>query len=248
MNRWRSGAFIRSMPFAAVLLTGPMALAQDGAGATTARGGGDHDMFIGHVGFGWLGTRDIPAGVVTAANPAIPTPAVGVRYWATPMLGIDVGLGFFMTSGSTNTQPQPPGMTVDAPSRTTFLIHGGVPLALASAGHFSFQVTPELDVGFGTGTIKPAPVPPPGVTPPNTDLSGFLLQVGARVGGEVYFGFIGIPQLSLDASVGVFLQSTNAKTAVTPASQKVSNLRIATSSVAQPWDIFRSNIAARYYF
>jgi hypothetical protein len=210
--------------------------------------GSDHDMFVGHVGFGWLGTRDIPVGVVSAANPLIATPAVGIRYWATPMFGVDFGVGFFTTSGSTNTQPQPPGMTVNAPSRTAFLIHGGVPLALASSNHFSFQLTPELDVGFGSGTIKPAPVPPPGMTPPNTDLSGFLLQVGTRVGAEIYFGFIGIPQLSLDASVGVFLQSTSAKTAIGPASTKVSNLRIATSSVDQPWDIFRANVAARYYF
>jgi len=130
----------------------------------------------------------------------------------------------------------------DTPSRTTFLVHAGLPIALAGAGHFSFQVTPEIDVGFGSGTVR-ATAPTP-----NTDLNGFLLQVGARVGAEIHFGFIGVPQLSLDASVGLFLENATGKATAAAASNKLSTLTIATSSVAQPWDIFRRDIAARYYF
>jgi len=160
------------------------------------------------------------------------------------MIGIDAGLGFFTTRGSSRVEAPVATMTADAPKRTTFLIDAGVPLALASATHFSFLLTPEIDVGFGTGTIKPTP---PSMAP-NTELSGFLLQAGLRAGAEVYFGFIGIPQLSLDASVGIFLASQNGKTATAPNSTKVSSLVIGSSSVAQPWDIFRRDIAARYYF
>jgi hypothetical protein len=195
-------------------------------------------MFVGRLGIGWYGTRGVPVGPMDV----IQTNVVGVRYWATPMIGIDGALGFATTSGSTNNQPQPPGTTFDNQSRTTFLLHAGVPIALANMGHFSFQVTPELDIGFGSGTN---PAPPPG---PNTDLSGFLLQVGGRAGGELQFGFIGVPQLALDASVGLFLTSSTNKTSVGPNSQKISTLTIATIQGNQPWNIFTGNVAVRYYF
>jgi hypothetical protein len=241
MNRWKSQVFVGCTTLAAALIAAPSAMAQDAHPAPA--GGSDHDMFIGHMAFGYYGTRGVPVGPGTAAAPAVQqTPVVGIRYWATPMIGIDAGLGFFTTSSSTNTQPQPPGMTLDGPSALTFVIHGGVPIALAGSNHFSFQITPELDVGFGSGTIhNMAPLA-------NTDLSGFLLQVGARAGGEVYFGFIGIPQLALDASVGLALTSTSGKATTGPGSQKVSSLTVTTANVSQPWDIFRTNVAVRYYF
>jgi hypothetical protein len=198
-------------------------------------------MFIGRIGVGWYGTRPVPVGNAPMGE-TIATNVVGVRYWATPMIGIDGALGFATTSGSTNNQPQPPGTTFDNLSRTTFVLHAGVPIALASMGHFSFQVTPELDIGFGSGTN---PAPPPG---PNTDLSGFLLSVGGRAGGELQFGFIGVPQLALDASVGLFLTSSTSKNSVGPNSQKISTLTIATTQGNQPWNIFQGNVAVRYYF
>jgi hypothetical protein len=252
-----NGALVRFTPVvAALLLTAARASAQDatvGVGASTAvrpaaapaavattSGGGDHDMWIGHMGFGWLGTTDVPVGVAPAN--ARPTPAVGIRYWATPMVGIDVGLGLFMSSGSTSAQGGAASVTTDDDSFTTFLLHGGVPLALAGSSHFSFQITPELDVGFGSGTHHNA------ANMPNTDRSGFMLQAGARAGAEVYFGFIGIPQLSLDASVGVFLQSASGKDTNGGISNKHSTMIIGTSNIASPWDIFRKDIAARYYF
>jgi hypothetical protein len=258
MDRSRKGTLVRLAPLAAVVLASPQAFAQAAAGGAQAQGGvqlqppapppppappttagtSDHDMFIGRLGVGWFGTRGVPMG--TAAADVVQTPVVGVRYWATPMIGIDGGLGFFTTSGSTTVQPA--GTSFDSPSRTTFLFHGGVPLALANSGHFSFQVTPELDIGFGSGT-NPMAAPMP-----NQDLSGFILQVGARAGGEVQFGFIGIPQLAIDASVGLFLTSASGKTTVGPASQKVSALTITTSNVTQPWNIFTQNVSVRYYF
>jgi hypothetical protein len=156
------------------------------------------------------------------------------------MIGIDGALGFATSSGSTNLQPA--GTTFDNNSHTVFLFHGGVPLALMSTGHFSFQVTPELEIGFGSGTI-PAP---PGM--PNTDINAFLLRVGARAGAELQFGFIGVPQLALDASVGLLLTSVSNKTTTGAASSKVSTLTVETSNDYQPWNIFQQNVAVRYYF
>jgi hypothetical protein len=226
-------------------------------------------MWIGHLGIGWLGTRPVPIGttVGAGADPAAPaapitqlnTPIIGVRYWLNQNIGIDGGLGFYMASGSNTTNVAGVETTTDKVSQTSFLLHGGVPIALGLEGkHFSFQITPEFDLGFSTGSAKPAPVPG-APTPPATSLSGFMLQLGARAGAEVFFGFIGIPALSLEGSVGMYLATQSAKSsrdayvgvggvAVPAESYKDSTLLIGTSAMNSPWQIFTSNVAARYYF
>jgi hypothetical protein len=201
------------------------------------------ELHIGRIGLGWLGTVDVPVGPTTAAtSPAIPTPVVGIRYWMNNTLGIDGGLGFFTTTAATSNSTMGTTTTTDAPARTTFVFHAGVPIALADYGNFTFHVTPEINLGIGTGTIKGTN----GAA--NTDLSGFLLEGGARAGAEIFFGFIGIPHLSLDGSVGVFFSSSTGKTSQSGNSTRYSSFVLSTSSIAQPWDFFRKDIAARYYF
>jgi hypothetical protein len=250
--------FVRWAPLAAVLFTAASASAQDatvGAGASTTlpprpvaapaaysapayapAAGNDHDLWVGHFGVGWYGTRDVRAGAAgqnAAVNPPVPTALVGVRYWLSPTLGIDAALGFGISSGSVKTGD----ISADKASRTAFVLHGGVPLVLGNSRHFSFQVTPELDLGFASGKNGP------------DDVSGFLLNLGARAGAEIYFGFIGIPALALDASVGLGLSMSSGKTSPAngPATSD-SDFRLNTSVQNNPWDIFRSNVAARYYF
>ena len=117
-----------------------------------------------------------------------------------------------------------------------------MPINLLDVGNFGFFVKPEVNVGIGMGTIKGT------MGGANTDLSGFLLEGGARAGAEIFFGFIGIPQLSLDGSIGLFFSSSTGKASVSGNSTRYSTFVLSTSSVAQPWDIFRKDIAARYYF
>jgi len=242
---------------AAVLFTAASASAQDatvGAGASTtlpprpvaaaatypapaynvAANGSDHDLWVGHFGVGWYGLLPIRAG--SGATDVVNTPLVGARYWLSPTLGIDGALGVGISSSSATAG----GVTADGPSRTAFALHGGVPIVLGGSRHFSFQVTPELDIGFATGK---------GGAPGNPDLSGFLLQLGARAGAEIYFGFIGIPALALDASVGLQLTSSSGKT-TPPGGTAVSssNFFLGTTVGNNPWQIFTSNVAARYYF
>ena len=80
----------------------------------------------------------------------------------------------FMSSGSVTATNAGSVSNPDDTNRTAFVLHGGVPISLGGSNHFNVQITPELDVGFGSGTID-AMMPAP-----NTDLSGFLLQVGGR--------------------------------------------------------------------
>jgi hypothetical protein len=250
----------------AILLTGGHALAQDatvGVGATTtipsrarmgepgegrapttAAGPGSsaHEAVVGRLGVGWFGTRDVPVGPATMANSGpIPTPIIGIRYWLGPAFGIDAGLGFFTVSSATRNEAGTTS-TVEGPSRTSILLHAGVPINLADVGNFSFLVIPEFNLGIGTGGTKAQQ------GNMSTDLSGLLIEGGVRAGAEVFFGFIGIPQLSLEGTVGAFLSSSTGKISSGSTSTRFSSFVFSTSSVAQPWDIFRKDIAARYYF
>jgi hypothetical protein len=216
----------------------------------------DHEALIGHFGVGYFGVSQLPIagglpggmgmGGCALARDNVNAPVIGVRYWMSRMIGIDAGVGFGLTSGSTEAVAPGSDTTTDKPSRLGLALHGGVPLAFASGKHYTFTVVPEATAGFTSGTIKGAP----GV--PDVNLSGFRLDVGARVGAEIYFGFIGIPQLSLQASVGAYFRHEGFKastdTAAGPVSASDSTNTFTTSVNADPWALFVNNISAFYYF
>ncbi|HET9958718.1 MAG TPA: hypothetical protein VFQ61_29700 [Polyangiaceae bacterium] len=209
------------------------------ATATRAAGGTDHSLVVGHLGVGYLGRSQIQVGAPggPGGSAAVAAPIIGVRYWMDPTLGIDVGLGFGFDGGS-NTNA---GVDTDQPSHWAFLLHGGVPLALAAGRHYTFEIVPEANVGFGGGSA----------TVNGVDISnkGFMLDLGARVGSEIQFGFMGIPELALQASVGALFATSSASS--TPdgggkVSQSQTSFR--TTVYNSPWAIFSSNVAALYYF
>ena len=82
----------------------------------------------------------------------------------------------------------------------------------------------------------------------DTDLSGLRIDAGARVGAEIYFGFIGIPQLALQASVGAYFTHQSWKVSQGNASESVTANTLGTSVQGEPWAIFVNNISALYYF
>lgn len=219
-----------------------------GPGATATAGGSDHAAMSEHIGVGYLGKRSIPIAGANIAGGAVEAssvsaPVIGVRYWLDPGMGIDAGIGFISTGG---TDTAADGTETDAPGATGFLLHAGVPLSLADDGHFSFQIIPELNVGFASSTIADGAGPGADVK-----LSGFGLDVGARAGAEIHFGFIGVPQLSLQGSVGVLfaMENRTAKAETNPEVEiKSSRTSIGTTVGDNPWNIFTSNVAAMYYF
>lgn len=210
----------------------------------------DHERLIGHFGVGYMGISQLPiAGVGGGAAAAltkntVTAPVIGVRYWFSRMVGVDAGIGFGLASGGTTTDPGT-GTTVstDNPSSLGAALHGGVPLAFAHGKHYSFELVPEANVGFTSGTIKAA-----AAGGPDTNLSGFRLDVGARVGGEFYFGFIGIPQLALQASVGAYFSHQAWKASIGNASVSANTNALGTSVQSDPWALFVNNISALYYF
>jgi hypothetical protein len=227
-----------------------------------AEGETDHDRVIGRFGVTYFDIASLPianpilGGAGTLTSSTIAAPVVGIRYWLQRNLGIDVGVGLGFAGGSQESVTTNAGVTTDTTidklSTTGFAFHGGLPIAFAHGRHYSFLVIPELTFGVTSGTLKPtAPAAPPGVnpvTPPEQDLSGFLFDGGVRVGAEVHFGFIGIPELALQASVGLSYRRSvfKWKSDVNSASDGTSTF--GTDVQSNPWAIFTNNISATYYF
>jgi hypothetical protein len=213
---------LAALSVAAVLFHASSASAQ----AAPAGEGNDHDGVVGHFAVGYFGISNLPVGGGTVGNltqGTIVAPVIGARYWMLPKVGLDVGVGFS-----------------DSSSGWGIGVHGGLPLALATSKHMTFELIPEVTVAFagnsnGSGNASV------------TD-SGFLLNIGGRVGGEIQFGFIGIPQLALQASVGLYLEHESWGFSTANQSGSSSSTIFTTSVQGAPWGIFTDNISALYYF
>ena len=203
------------------------------ATAAPVAGGTDHSLVVGHLGFGYLGRPGVTVGTTGPGNAPVAAPVVGIRYWFDPGMGLDVGLGFGVNGGSSDGG--------DPPSLWAFVLHGGLPLAMASGRHYTFEIIPEANIGLGGGKAQMG----------MTDVSnkGFLLDLGARVGAEIQFGFIGLPELALQGSIGAMFSLTSQS--MTPdGGTKVSASQTAfnTTVYNSPWGIFTNSVSALYYF
>jgi hypothetical protein len=196
----------------------------------------DHSMVVGHLGASYFGQYDIPFGT---PKTSVPTQVVGVRYWTSETMAIDVGLGFASVSGSSKSG----STTTDAPSVLGFTVMGGVPLSLLQAKHYTFFIEPQLRFGYASQSIKPAG------GGDETKNTGYRVVIGATAGAEIQFGFIGLPHLALDATIGLGadIASATSKTGANPETTS-STTGIGTAAFNSPWNIFNSNVAARYYF
>lgn len=229
-----------SPPAAAPATTAPPAAApaasQPSAPAAVADDGVlDHDRFVGHFAVGYLGIAQLPIGSANGTA-TINAPVIGGRYWVKRELGIDAGVGFALASGSTESG----GTSADKPSQLGIAFHGGLPINFAYGKHYVFQLVPETTVGFTSATIKGNP---------DVSLSGFRLDIGARAGAEIHFGFIGVPELALQASIGLFLhRESRSATPSGGSGSGESTTTFATSVQGDPWALFANNISALYYF
>jgi len=207
----------------------------------------DHDLFVKHLAVGYFGVASLPiaASGMAGAPPqrgTVSAPVVGVRYWLRRNVGIDAGVGLGLLTGSQDiTQNGSSSSGGNGPSSFGFAAHAGVPIALAYATHYVFELVPEALVGFTTGTIKNS-----GMT--DQTVSGFRLDVGARAGAEIHFGFIGVPQLALQASIGLFFRRATYGWSQDNNSGSIASNSLTTSVQTEPWAIFVDNISALYYF
>lgn len=207
----------------------------------------DHEKVVGKIAVAYLGFSQLPLASEGGGTGSLNTPVIGARYWLNEKMGIDAGLGFGTTFGSSTAKNNNVETTTSSPAALGVAVHGGVPLVLGHQKHYKLLVIPELNFGFTTRTIE---------TPnaPNVNLGGWRLDVGARAGAEIHFGFIGVPQLSLQGTVGLAFQhqtwsaTREAFGTQTEQSQTISRNGIGTSVQADPWALFTNNISALYYF
>lgn len=211
----------------------------------------DHEKVVGKFAVGYMGINQLPIstglGAAGAGQGTLSTPVIGARYWLKESMGIDVGLGFGTTFGGTTVTNGNVETSTSAPAGFGVAVHGGVPLVLGHHKHYKFLVIPELNFGITTRTIETA-------NQPDQHLGGWRLDVGARAGAEIHFGFIGIPQLSLQATIGlafrrqVWTASRDAFNAAPEVSASASQNGIGTTVQSDPWALFTNNISALYYF
>lgn len=207
----------------------------------------DHGSVVGHFGVGFFGVVNVPvAGFgmnVDLPDGSVSAPTLGARYWMQDWLGIEAALGLGIESSDTTIDDGGDTATTNGPSFFALALHGAVPLVFAASKHFAFEVIPELNIGFATGGVDDE-----SQANNDRDLSGFLLELGARVGAEIQFGFIDIPQLALQATVGLHLRYEGRSQSLGDTDTSNHQFRFGTTMQGEPWDIFQETITAIYYF
>jgi hypothetical protein len=155
----------------------------------------DHDAVVGHVGI--QARRLDPGPLPLALRPGLgcaadmSTPctvtlgALGARYWMTRNFAWNAYLAFGAGGGSSGAQ-----------GLDTYLGVGpivGLTLLLANWRHLAIGASPEVGVvwfrpgGTGSGSTK-------------------IVEVRAALEGELHFGFVGVPALSIGLQAGAQLQ------------------------------------------
>jgi len=250
----QGGLATEATPAAAPVAAPAVAPAPVAVAPAAAVGESDHDAMVGRLAIGYLGFMNMPYGATSnagsnGASAYAAAPIIGMRYWLNPGLGIDVGLGITTTFGTSKAESGGVAVSTNATAPTGIGVHFGMPIALKSAKHYSFQIIPEMNLAYAQQAIAATT----GATAtPASDLSGLHFDLGARAGAELHFGFIGVPELSLVGSVGLRASINQTKTETTPANAptiKYSDSRtvIETTVGNNPWDIFTGGISAFYY-
>lgn len=195
----------------------------------------DGARVLGRLGLGTFGRVSFDVG---DDFPALQVDSIGLRYWfqgdgpgPARAWGLDFGVAFAFERD----RLEQGGSDVES-SSTAVGIHAGLPLVLAQLPHANFEVVPAVDVVFLGGELAGA------------DLSGLAVAAGARAGFELFFGFIGVPDLSLEASVALGFSHVTTTVDEGGAETKRSSTVVGLRKLDDPWDIFRSSVAARYYF
>jgi hypothetical protein len=210
----------------------------------------DHDRFVGHIGVTYFDVTNLPiatpGGAAGPGTGTVAAPVVGIRYWLQRSVGLDLGLGVGWQTTAISAKQG--GMNVYVPDPSFpfgIALHAGLPLQIAGGQHYAFLIVPETTFGYATETIK-------GMNGnPDQNFSGVLFNLGARAGAEIHFGFIGIPQLALQGSIGLLLSyqqyGFSSGSGATQVSASQSGATFGTTVPPAPWAIFTDAISATYY-
>jgi hypothetical protein len=181
------------------ILPAPAAAADAGVESPT-----DHAAVVGHWGIGYLGSSQVSvlSGRPDESDPfplaSVDLHTLGVRYWMSSRIGLELGaaVGAGLASNSTTTGNTT--KTEDSPGYMGFEVQAGLPFLLTESRHLAFNVAPFVSYRRASSNLT---VTTDG-TAVGTKVTDQTLQAGANLTAEWQFGFIGLPELGLQASVG----------------------------------------------
>ncbi len=238
----------------------------------------DHEGVVGHFGVGYMGMMSAKLYAPFHKGPGpgenkmvlvdtLSVPAAGARYWLDPMLGVEFGIGLNLSGGSVTDKEVPFGTTDDkvekefdiTDSSWALALRAGVPLSLYSGKHYSFQVVPAIYYTLASATHRASE--PTNEEPwrvQDQTVSTWTLGIGAEAGAEIQFGFMGIPELSVQGGLGLQFDYSHAATSLkpNPLTEGGEAAYLPTGQVwglhtfadGAPWDIFTGTVRALYYF
>ena len=220
---------------------------------SSPNGEGDHAEMSHNVGLTFFGVHSLtlgrPALAIGAPDSAfgLALPTAGLRIWF-GTLGLDVGLGFgyrTVTADEWNgaTYDITPGSVTDA---IGFRLHAGLPIVLQSGAHHAMLIIPEADLGYGSTTF----VQNPSDGTFDLTMASLEFDLGARVGMEIHFGFFGVPELSMQLTIGAGLRyRNNSVTNLRPLDSGGIDIKDADFSLSSSiTELMDGNIRLTYYF
>lgn len=207
---------------------------------------------VSRIGVGWEG---YPAALSRIPTPggglgALPSgPMVGARWWFADRLGLDVALGVSVETGGGSTsgveEEDPPTYL---PSTTGILMRVGVPYVLYARSHYTFLAQGHLLFGYARNSTTQEIDDGFEMRESTAVQQSFRIDATVSAGAEVHFGFIGVPELTLQGTVGLGVTHGWWVSETEGITERVHQTRLATTVGNAPWDFFRTAVAARYYF
>lgn len=224
----------------------------------TPAGETDHDSVSLGISYFGVNQLTITPGDLGDSRIRLNLATVGIRYWL-GAVGLDIGVGLGTTTRknyNTCLDAETGAIDCDAPRAATsalkgvfgLSLHVGVPIAAATSRHATLLVIPEIDFAYGTGTLIPDFTLDDSF---DISISGVQLDVGLRVGGEVQFGAIGLPNLSLQVTVGLGLRwstqsAANGRAATDAAALGFESTNLEVRTLAN--DLLNGLVRLNYYF
>ncbi|MBN1606460.1 MAG: hypothetical protein JW940_07490 [Polyangiaceae bacterium] len=210
----------------------------------------DHEKVAGQSGVGLLGVTTVDHVLADGESTSGSSlPLIGLRHWAASKgWGWQLGVGASHHSG-TSSDSTPGRDNVDDPTVWNMGLHFGLPLAVYWDDHYTFLVLPNVNGGYSTWRQLDNDN-----TPGDQGVSGntWAVSGGVRVGAEVHFGFIGVPMLTLQGTVGADLVWQRTRVEAVEAGREVTHgrwgLDLRTADFNDPWALFTNSISALYYF
>lgn len=223
--------------------------------STTTRipGTSDHQFAVRKLGVGFMGIQS-----VVALDPRDPgnsrvfsAPTIGARYWFDSMLAVEAGLGLNLNGGG-NKVDKSSSDDINSFTGTAIAFRVGVPLSLYDSEHYSFQIIPDFHFSYGK-LSETYNDPNPDVPAVTTNFATTTWGLGFTAGAEIYFGFMNIPELSVQAGVGFNFSKASSSSGIEPRPEETplptaDYHEFSTNLDGAPWDIFTGSLRALYYF